>query len=290
MDAACELSELFERGCKLLARAVENRARCLGVGQLRLREPQAEGERDEPLLGAVVEVPLQPPPLVIAGLHHPGPRRLELFEPLTERRLQTLALELRGVALGEIADEHDDFIFAAWDDACLKEAREALELELVLELDRAGSALFESILDAVEHGTGNLTRKDVPHVPADHLVGRQDQIARTLCLDREVHTATGHAEHEIRQGVDDRPQARLGLRERSQALLVLERKARGGDDSIQELWVLEEEGVVNDRGDALAVSLDDRCDVTPVAERRGKASACRQCGPSSPTPVASTQD
>ena len=115
-----------------------------------------------------------------------------------------LALELGGVALGEIADEHDDLIFAAWNDACLEEAGEALELELILELDGACGALLESILDAVDHGAGDLTRENVPHVAADHLIWRQDQIASALCLDREIHAVAGHAEHEIRQRVDDR--------------------------------------------------------------------------------------
>ena len=46
---------------------------------LRLREPQRERQRDEPLLGAVVEVPLEPAPRFVAGLDDPGSRRSDLL-------------------------------------------------------------------------------------------------------------------------------------------------------------------------------------------------------------------
>ena len=43
-----------------------------------LREPEGERERDEPLLRAVVEVPLEPPPLGVARLDEPHARAAEL--------------------------------------------------------------------------------------------------------------------------------------------------------------------------------------------------------------------
>ena len=61
MDAASELAQLVERGGELLARGLEHRlGRRRVAADLRLGEAQRERERDEPLLGAVVEVPLEP--------------------------------------------------------------------------------------------------------------------------------------------------------------------------------------------------------------------------------------
>ena len=44
------------------------------LGDLVLGDPQRQRERDEPLLGAVVQVALQPPALGQAGLDDPGAR------------------------------------------------------------------------------------------------------------------------------------------------------------------------------------------------------------------------
>ena len=60
--------------------------RALGVGrELGLREPQRERERDEPLLGAVVEVALEAPALGVLRLDEPrarGPDLLQVPLPL----------------------------------------------------------------------------------------------------------------------------------------------------------------------------------------------------------------
>ena len=53
--------------------------------QLRLGEAKAESERDEPLLCAVMKVPLQPLPLGVAGLDDAGARRSQLFAGLRVR-------------------------------------------------------------------------------------------------------------------------------------------------------------------------------------------------------------
>ena len=65
----------------------------------RLRRPGARSElqrhpeAEQPLLGAVVEVALEPPPLVVAGLDDPRPRGAKLRELGAQLGLQPLVLE-----------------------------------------------------------------------------------------------------------------------------------------------------------------------------------------------------
>ena len=63
------------------------------VVQRRARQPQVQRERDEPLLGAVVEVALEPAPLVVAGLDDARARGAQLLEPGAQLGLQPLVLE-----------------------------------------------------------------------------------------------------------------------------------------------------------------------------------------------------
>ena len=60
-------------------RVGEDRVGPSGIGaELALRQPEREGERDEPLLRAVVQVPLEAPPLGVARLDEPHARAAEL--------------------------------------------------------------------------------------------------------------------------------------------------------------------------------------------------------------------
>src|SRR3712207_1621545 len=69
MDAARELAQLLERVRELVARPREQVARTGRVAlDLALGKPQEEGDRDEPLLRAVVQVPLETAPLGARGL------------------------------------------------------------------------------------------------------------------------------------------------------------------------------------------------------------------------------
>src|SRR5207244_5537597 len=80
VDAARELAQLLERLRELRARAVEERGRAVGVvAELAAGEAERERERDEALLRAGVEVPLQPPPLGVPGLDDAGARGPQLF-------------------------------------------------------------------------------------------------------------------------------------------------------------------------------------------------------------------
>ena len=69
VDAAGQLAQLLQRRRELLAGRLQKRVRRVGVGvEPRPSEAQRKRERDEPLLGAVVEVSLEPAPLGVARL------------------------------------------------------------------------------------------------------------------------------------------------------------------------------------------------------------------------------
>ena len=63
------------------------------VAELGAQQPQREREHDEPLLGAVVQVALEPAALGVAGFDGPGARRAELLELRARLRLQALVVE-----------------------------------------------------------------------------------------------------------------------------------------------------------------------------------------------------
>jgi len=67
MEAARELAQLGERQGELLARGRDEVLARLVAGDAVLQEPELERDPDETLLGAVVEVALQPPALGVAG-------------------------------------------------------------------------------------------------------------------------------------------------------------------------------------------------------------------------------
>jgi hypothetical protein len=68
MDAVGQVAQLAQRGGELLARRRQE-PRGLGAGlEPGAERAELERQRDEPLLSAVVEVALQPPPLAVAHL------------------------------------------------------------------------------------------------------------------------------------------------------------------------------------------------------------------------------
>ena len=68
VDAARQLPELLERVGQLVARGRRELLRLGGIApDVGAEHPQLERERDEPLLGAVVQVALEPAPLGVAG-------------------------------------------------------------------------------------------------------------------------------------------------------------------------------------------------------------------------------
>ena len=94
MDALAELAELVQRRSEGLPCFLDDPTHGLGVrGQLRLGEPERHRDGDEPLLRAVVQVALEPPPFRIGGVDHPRTRDSKLFEPRAQVGLQTFVLE-----------------------------------------------------------------------------------------------------------------------------------------------------------------------------------------------------
>ena len=72
MEAARELPQLPERLGELVACARDHRlGRRRVAADVGLDQPELHGQRDQPLLSAVVQVALEPPPLGVAGRHDP---------------------------------------------------------------------------------------------------------------------------------------------------------------------------------------------------------------------------
>ena len=69
------------------------RASALLRRQLGLQQPQRHRDRDQPLLGAVVQVALDPAALGVGGVDQPRARRLELDQPGPQLGLQALVLQ-----------------------------------------------------------------------------------------------------------------------------------------------------------------------------------------------------
>ena len=74
-----DLAQLGDGGAELGDALVEDPVEVDGaVVEVALGQPQRHAEGDQPLLGAVVQVPLEAPALVVAGRQQPAPARLGL--------------------------------------------------------------------------------------------------------------------------------------------------------------------------------------------------------------------
>ena len=73
MQAADQVAELGEGGLGLLVGLGDDLVRLRRVGVFGAGHAQPHREGDQPLLGAVVQVPLQPAPLGVGGVDHAGP-------------------------------------------------------------------------------------------------------------------------------------------------------------------------------------------------------------------------
>ena len=93
VDAAGQLEQGVHRlGRCLLLGGEEHVGALRRTVRQRLGEPQVHGERDEVLLGTVVDVTLQTPALRVLGVHHPLTRGAQL--PGTRGQLDQPALQL----------------------------------------------------------------------------------------------------------------------------------------------------------------------------------------------------
>ena len=93
MDAAGELAQLAQAGAELAQPAVEQRGRLGVVGHPRAGEPEREGERDEALLGTVVQVALDPAARGVARRDEAGARRLQLRVASAQLGIEPVVLE-----------------------------------------------------------------------------------------------------------------------------------------------------------------------------------------------------
>ena len=137
MDAAGELAQLLERGVELLAGAVEQRLGGLGVlAQAAARQAHVEGHRDQPLLGAVVQVALQAPALLQADAEHPLARRAQLLDLRAQLGVEALVLERQR---GGRADRVDVAPLLVEQDGVVHERGDAAAVALDLGHGAAGA-------------------------------------------------------------------------------------------------------------------------------------------------------
>ena len=82
VHAADQVAQLGQGLLGLGMRLVDQAPGGVGVvGELRLSPAEVHGQRDQPLLRAVVQVTLHPPPLRPGRVHHPLPAGLQLDHP-----------------------------------------------------------------------------------------------------------------------------------------------------------------------------------------------------------------
>ena len=103
-DAVGECAEVLERRPQVLLRLVQPRCSAAST-PLGLHELQVERQRGEALLGAVVQVLLEPPALGVARRDDEGARRAQLAQPRGELGGERLVLEREPGRLGQRAGE-----------------------------------------------------------------------------------------------------------------------------------------------------------------------------------------
>ena len=220
MEASCELTQLVERDGELVARALERLARLDRiVVELRERQPEGQRERDQALLCAVVEVPLEAPTGDVAGGDDARARRGELLEPRVELVVQTADLRRLCLALGDVrvGDHVPDDPAGSVPDRCRGDRHvderpilvQAEGFEVVHPLAR-GDALEELL------GLGALRRRcHRQPARAEHLLGRPAEDALRRRVPEPHPRVRAELDERDGRGVDDRPQAVLLLFPRS---------------------------------------------------------------------------
>ena len=128
VDAARQLAQLLQRVRELVARRGRELLGLLGVApDVGADHPQLQRQRDEPLLGPVVQVALEPAALGVAGGDDPLARRLHLGQPSLGLGQQPLVLQrhrrrgtdrldhLRVVVERRVVDDRGDLAAVALD-------------------------------------------------------------------------------------------------------------------------------------------------------------------------------
>ena len=147
-----------------------------------------ERDGDEPLLGAVVQVPLDAPPLGVARGDDPRARIGQVAH--------------RAAQVGDVADDRDDLVGAG-------RSRSHLELALLAQvgaegvLDRRELPLLERGADAVHQPLGDVCGQQLVGGRADDLVGRVRELRR-VAADLEVGAVGPQPQEQVGQCVEQR--------------------------------------------------------------------------------------
>jgi hypothetical protein len=163
MEALHELPDLLQRQGQLGLRGLDE-SRCL----LRLAlEPPADevkvqGDRDEPLLGAVVEVPLDAPPLRV-------PRGDDACARLGQ-------VPHRLAQVGDVAHDRNDLVGAAGHDARLEVLDRAVDRPQPV-IGRRQLTRVERAGHRVEQRARDRVREELRERPPEHLARRVRQPA-----------------------------------------------------------------------------------------------------------------
>jgi hypothetical protein len=105
MDAAGQLAQLLERLLELGARSVELAGDVRIALHPRAQQAQAERERDQSLLSAVVQIALEATTRRVARLDDPGPGGPQLLDFRPQLGVEPLVLERQRGGRPDRADE-----------------------------------------------------------------------------------------------------------------------------------------------------------------------------------------
>ena len=202
MDPARELAQFLDRELELRCGLVGRRDRLVvfagSRGKPSAHAPQGERDRHEPLLGAVVQVALQPATLLVGRLDDPRPRATDLG--------------LDGSHVGEVADDRGDLVRAARRDPCLELARARRQVQREVEGLEATAC------------RGHRRRRCSARSPATANIAswscRPDGATASWATSAsstaaaasgEIVAVAIEADHPVGDRVDDRPQPALAL-------------------------------------------------------------------------------
>ena len=163
-------------------------------------------------------------------------------------------LELGGqlLELGELARDQDRLV-AVLHDPGLEVALDALDDHAVVA---SHGRRFDRLVDPVDDLVGDLLWKDVVGTAAEELFGRDDQIFG-MTVEIEVRAVAVETEHEVRGRVEQGAVASFALAQRLDRALSREREARRSADRVDQVTLLFECRIVDERRHDLSLVLDE---------------------------------
>ena len=169
MDPERQVAQLHEGGLRFIGCPIEAASdfRVAGLAEFGPGDPQLEAQRDEPLLGAVMEVALDPPALEIPGLDDPCARGADLLELRFDLGRQPIVLDRQPHGAGNRGDQarllEEDRVVddRGLPDAVPLEHRDGLARAVFGQLHRLAGRIDEPILAGrpVGHLQGGITER-----------------------------------------------------------------------------------------------------------------------------------